>query len=52
MRELQNESEKALKSPQEYLHNPLNGFALIRRMYYDWPNIELFMTDPIDHGKL
>ncbi|XP_073817092.1 prolyl 4-hydroxylase subunit alpha-2-like isoform X2 [Musca autumnalis] len=50
--ELQKENEKALKNPEEYLNNPLNGYTLIRRMYYDWPNIELFMTDPINSAHV
>ncbi|XP_061400915.1 prolyl 4-hydroxylase subunit alpha-2-like [Musca vetustissima] len=50
--ELRAENQKGLDNPEEYLHNPLNGYALIRRMYYDWPNIELFMTDPINSAHV
>ncbi|XP_058982692.1 uncharacterized protein LOC101899183 [Musca domestica] len=50
--ELQTENQKGLDNTEEYLHNPLNGYALIRRMYYDWPNIELFMSEPINNAHV
>ncbi|KAI8119596.1 Prolyl 4-hydroxylase subunit alpha-2 [Lucilia cuprina] len=45
--ELKAENQKSLNKREEYLYNPLNGFALIRRMYNDWPKIELFMSKPV-----
>lgn len=51
MQQLKEENQKSLNNREDYLHNPLNGFALIRRMYNDWPQIHLFMTQPVQKGE-
>ncbi|XP_073817096.1 prolyl 4-hydroxylase subunit alpha-1-like [Musca autumnalis] len=49
---LKTENDKALQDPEKYLHNPLNGFSLIRRMHNDWNNIELFMAKPVGESYI
>uniref|UniRef100_A0A1I8Q812 procollagen-proline 4-dioxygenase n=1 Tax=Stomoxys calcitrans TaxID=35570 RepID=A0A1I8Q812_STOCA len=44
--EFREENQKGVQNPETYLSNPLNGFSLIRRMHYDWYNIEKYLTRP------
>uniref|UniRef100_A0A1I8PNK1 procollagen-proline 4-dioxygenase n=1 Tax=Stomoxys calcitrans TaxID=35570 RepID=A0A1I8PNK1_STOCA len=44
--ELRTENQKGVQNLESYLYNPLNGFSLIRRMHYDWNNIEKYLTLP------
>ncbi|XP_061396375.1 prolyl 4-hydroxylase subunit alpha-2-like [Musca vetustissima] len=51
VQQLKVENEKGLQNTEKYLHNPLNGYSLIRRMHNDWTHIEMYMTRPVgeDH---
>lgn len=49
--EMRTENEKSQTNPEEYLSNPLNSFALIRRMHEDWVNWELYLRSPVGEGK-
>lgn len=44
MQEFKEENNKSINNREEYLFNPLNGFALIRRMHYDWSVIDLYIS--------
>ncbi|XP_073817113.1 prolyl 4-hydroxylase subunit alpha-2-like [Musca autumnalis] len=50
--QLKAENEKGLQNSEKYLHNPLNGFSLIRRMHNDWTQIEMFMMRPVGEAHL
>ncbi|XP_075148852.1 prolyl 4-hydroxylase subunit alpha-2-like [Haematobia irritans] len=44
--DLREENQKGVQNPEKYLYNPLNGYSLIRRMHYDWYNIEKYLGKP------
>ncbi|KAM7362133.1 prolyl 4-hydroxylase subunit alpha-1-like [Cochliomyia hominivorax] len=46
---LKEENLKYLNKREEYLHNPLNCFKLIRRLNQDWPQMEFFINQ--NEGK-
>ncbi|XP_061396397.1 prolyl 4-hydroxylase subunit alpha-1-like [Musca vetustissima] len=50
--DLRKENDKGIQNPETYLHNPLNGFSLIRRMYYEWNNIEMYMEKPVGESHI
>ncbi|XP_030372844.1 prolyl 4-hydroxylase subunit alpha-2-like [Scaptodrosophila lebanonensis] len=39
------------KDREQYVSNPLNGFALIRRLHEDWSFMELFMKTPLGSSE-
>ncbi|ALC47610.1 CG31021, partial [Drosophila busckii] len=45
------ENDKAKQQTESYLSNPLNAFALIRRMHQDWLYWRLYMEQPVGHEQ-
>lgn len=44
---MRTQSDQAVLETEHYLSNPINAFALIRRMHEDWTRWQHYMEQPV-----